>query len=1523
MNAVKMTPDDVSRHSATLGAALDAAAAYLPAQQYQDAHAAGARLRDAVTAAQALLDEEQARAKAAQQEVERLTGLLERTEQQHASAANRAARYSEELTGLREQVRTLTTRVAEMEQDVRVHEEALKEEHAKAEAAYARGLDAHAAEIVAAEARAIEAEANTARAHDTALEAAAQLFDAEAAKVEARYQRQKAELGGDANFNLWNWYSSAKGGAQTSATEIRALKSKPVPALPPEKEGESTAAMGDDVAKVRTALELSVTANAHQVPSGCWATGPATGDAVQDMVSCPGCAAIAAAKDLLTSPSAFSRMAANAGRVPGLEAALVEAKRWEETHRTASTSWEQMFHSAESERDVARAMVRERDTLLAGAREVEATHEAALKQAVQEREAARAELAQERTTHAVFQDAVEASAKRLEEKVARIESQTAEAIAQRNAARQDAEEAQEMLGQERQRVRELEALAEESAAKLASERGDWSRRHAELAHERDAALGELDDVRAAWHLETGNADALREQVATLTSRLEGEMLKTGAAKAASKLATERQGDIRCKRQECARERERVDVLEREVNAEQIRVTALESEVAEEKARAEAAERDLRLVTEAKDRAIEAYKQAEHARLAADGARQAAERRVRDAADRLTGILKGPDRKDPLELETCVYEVALRPPTHPAPAGLLEAVPVEPPPDLTATMGADYATGFKDGWVKRGARIRATYDDATKGGETHRCAPMPVRVVARVNESLDEAGVPREVPVPGGVAYSERERIGWLAEKAAKWDAAVERAQDTVRLGKAAYQGQSQEPEAQWLVPWDMFTEFDRELHMRQGAGVAAYLLGMPLPTPTPTPGPGGSGSASEASDAQKESATTQATELRGATVPDARVDKLERDVARAEGFVEVTTERAEAADALVAEVESVLTAAGVDADVTLREDDEESQPRTDVVSRVRWLVEDRERVKKQRAGLLAGSPDAVMCDCRRPARYGTVPKSDCTACGGSGYLRHRAGYYPTSTQAPELREAVGPFIPWARQIVEFWNDNEPNDRKTAWMGGHMFTLGHCRSLLAAYNATNGGASPDSEDAKKYRASVERAKDAPAMAKVLWAAWRAHPGPSGFVEAEATAVARYVLGLDTPPSGPSGGERSASASRVDWTPEGHAVRTNLGSASAPLTPESLAAMVEAVAPEEAPLPSLWPRGVKCWDDFRAGAREVLRLATSGHAPRVFTEARMVEVLVDLKRTARTGSLAEWAGQMCAVANFAARSLGLTLPPGPDTGFPTCPGCGHAEHWDVGSKDGAPHSYCSERPSLTAPNCGCTHLPTPGGLEVSVHQPVREAPEVVTWTHVSPPCLSASSAPSKLAAITPDGRVVPALGKVTLLEPKHAEPVVLGKGAFVMLPDVAARAVGRTAALVHEAQTAKAYVQPPRFASSGEDGCGVCGQKVGHLHLWHCVFRDMCHYQDLDGKEVRLPQPQATPHEAKPGGVDSAMKLSAAVVPFLAFAHAAALVHAREGTDSTTVAALGFSTVTLGHCRALLSAVSDSSKSGGAS
>jgi len=68
--------------------------------------------------------------------------------------------------------------------------------------------------------------------------------------------------------------------------------------------------------------------------------------------------------------------------------------------------------------------------------------------------------------------------------------------------------------------------------------------------------------------------------------------------------------------------------------------------------------------------------------------------------------------------------------------------------------------------------------------------------------------------------------------------------------------------------------------------------------------------------------------------------------------------------------------------------------------------------------------------------------------------------YDAARSAPGpqgLLEAVGPFVPWARELVDFWDASQPDDTKTAYMGGHVFTLGFARRLVAAYDAAKGGA----------------------------------------------------------------------------------------------------------------------------------------------------------------------------------------------------------------------------------------------------------------------------------------------------------------------------------------------------------------------------------------------------------------------------------------------------------------------------------
>lgn len=48
-----------------------------------------------------------------------------------------------------------------------------------------------------------------------------------------------------------------------------------------------------EVKALTSALLSAQTALDHVAPGGCWATGPSTGDPVQDLIICPGCAALA------------------------------------------------------------------------------------------------------------------------------------------------------------------------------------------------------------------------------------------------------------------------------------------------------------------------------------------------------------------------------------------------------------------------------------------------------------------------------------------------------------------------------------------------------------------------------------------------------------------------------------------------------------------------------------------------------------------------------------------------------------------------------------------------------------------------------------------------------------------------------------------------------------------------------------------------------------------------------------------------------------------------------------------------------------------------------------------------------------------------------------------------------------------------------------------------------------------------------------------------------------------------------
>ncbi|GEL75461.1 hypothetical protein MVI01_72450 [Myxococcus virescens] len=95
-----------------------------------------------------------------------------------------------------------------------------------------------------------------------------------------------------------------------------------------------------------------------------------------------------------------------------------------------------------------------------------------------------------------------------------------------------------------------------------------------------------------------------------------------------------------------------------------------------------------------------------------------------------------------------------------------------------------------------------------------------------------------------------------------------------------------------------------------------------------------------------------------------------------------------------------------------------------------------------------------------------------------------------------------------------------------------------------------------EGAAKYRAAVERARDVATLAKVSFEAWREHRRPPSKLtedQAQASAVARHVLGLDS--STPSETLDKARVVEVlrKWLPPTHAVFEDLGLDTPPTRP----------------------------------------------------------------------------------------------------------------------------------------------------------------------------------------------------------------------------------------------------------------------------------------------------------------------------------------------------------------------------------
>jgi cell division protein FtsL len=113
-----------------------------------------------------------------------------------------------------------------------------------------------------------------------------------------------------------------------------------------------------------------------------------------------------------------------------------------------------------------------------------------------------------------------------------------------------------------------------------------------------------------------------------------------------------------------------------------------------------------------------------------------------------------------------------------------------------------------------------------------------------------------------------------------------------------------------------------------------------------------------------------------------------------------------------------------------------------------------------------------------------------------------------------LLEAAGPRITATERLVDV-------ARRLAGGANTRIAWDDLDAALAAYDAAKGGEDTcpncalEHEDAAKYRAAVERAKDGDALARC----WNDHSGTVGGAACRDAllGVARHVLGLDTPPS----------------------------------------------------------------------------------------------------------------------------------------------------------------------------------------------------------------------------------------------------------------------------------------------------------------------------------------------------------------------------------------------------------------------
>ncbi|HZI06531.1 MAG TPA: hypothetical protein VEZ71_21050, partial [Archangium sp.] len=293
------------------------------------------------------------------------------------------------------------------------------------------------------------------------------------------------------------------------------------------------------------------------------------------------------------------------------------------------------------------------------------------------------------------------------------------------------------------------------------------------------------------------------------------------------------------------------------------------------------------------------------------------------------------------------------------------------------------------------------------------------------------------------------------------------------------------------------------------------------------------------------------------------------------------------------------------------------------------------------------------------------------------------------------------------------------------------------AALAAHDAAKGGEDVNADKARRWDAAVERAKDADAMRRSWY-------GLNVKADVADRAV-RYVLGLDTPPSGPGGGE-SEEYQHVE-ADDGTCALTCPAclqeDTTAPLTPESLAAHEHSSLKQcdpscpgwETTLPAPRPAtithatlaaaalatlenptgnvGCHYVDCCASAVDEVLRRATNGQAPRVLLESRVV------------GVLAEWLDAYPHVLAPIAKALGLTLPDAMATrtqcgtcgehpravGLSVCEGCARGVFRATATHHGGPEAQSREAPVDPTPNtppltgyrtCGnaaCTHPSMP--------------------------------------------------------------------------------------------------------------------------------------------------------------------------------------------------------------------------------